>query len=261
MAIKPNGWMARPLREQAARQWGALSDALRGGKRQVQPELRDEAELLYRDLRSFLQLSDPRALRARDALAAMELPLGTDWRWRPPMFCGPIAPAGLAGPGNGQRLGDEVALWHDCGRQALILRQCRNLRSTDLAPFGLRLEVMGFTGSYLSISVDLPDHALDQLGKSHVLRLETVLQAERPITVYGRINLSQGPNTAQILRQLGDPIQDYACQRRMEFDLAYADLSDRRPEKAWLDLIFEAPHMNAVMVSDLVMSRHPRAEI
>lgn len=224
------------------------------------PEICDEARALHGDLTSFLQLADLRAARARAALSGHALPPGTDWRWRPPMFGGQISPAGIAGPGNGQRLGDEVALWHDCGQSALILRQQRNRRATDLAPFGLRLEVMGFTGKYLSLALDLPEEAAEGVDGGHVLRLETVLQAERRITVYGRVNVMQGPNTEQILRQLGDPIDDWVCNRVTEFDLGYAGLSGRPVSKIWLDLIFESPHMNAVSVSDVILSRHPRAD-
>ncbi|MFV0387036.1 DUF6478 family protein [Paracoccus sp. (in: a-proteobacteria)] len=260
-AIRLNSLLARPLRERAARQWSTISRSLRDGIRPSDPELRDEAEALHRDLSSFLQLTDPRAIRIRAALADMNLPLGTDWRWRPGMFCGPIAPSALVEPRNGQRLGHEVAVWHDCAHRALILRQRRNRRSTDLAPFGMSLEVMGFSGSYLSLSLDLPETVLEGLGTSHILRLETVLQAERPVTVYGRLNLLHGPNTAQMLRQLGDPISDQTCHRVIEFDLAYAELTERRIEKVWLDLIFEAPHMNGVELGDVVLSRHMRAEI
>lgn len=260
MAMIPSGRLARSLRGQVARQWSALTGGLQGGSR-LDPELRDEAAALHRDLSSLLQLSDPQAARARATLKGLDLPPGTDWRWRPPMFCGAAQTAGMAGPDSGQRLGGEVSLWHDCPQRALILRQCRNRRATDLAPYGMRLEVLGFTGSYLSLSLDLPADARQGLGLAHVLRLDCVLQAERPITVYARLNLSQGPNTAQMLRQLGDPIGDWPASRLTEFDLAYAGLTERDIGKVWLDLIFEAPHMNAVTLSDAVLSRHPRAEV
>lgn len=250
-----------PLRQGAGRQWHALAAAMRRGRRIENPQLRDEAATLARDVLTFLQLSDPRAVRARAGLDAMILPPGTDWRWRPPMFCGPATPPVLVAPDSGRRLGDEISLWHDCPHRALILRQWPNRRATDLAAFGLRLEVMGFAGSYLSLSLDLPDTTLQELGPDHVLRLEVVLQAERPVTVYGRVNLQQGPNTAQMLRQLGEPIGVDPAHRVVEFDLAHADLTPRRIEKAWLDLIVEAPRMNAVDLTDLVLSRHPRAQV
>ena len=258
--ISPDWWRA-PLRHGASRQWHALADALRRGKRLDDLQLRDEASLLGQDIAAFLQLSDPRAQRARAALGSMVMPAGTDWRWRPPMLCGPISPAAIVGPENGRHLGGEVALWHDCAQHALLLRQVQNRRATDLAAFGLRLEVMGCTGNYMSLSVEMPSEATEGLGRDHILRLETVLQAERPITVYGRLNLSQGPNTAQILRRLGHPIDTEPAHRVVEFDLAYADLALRPVERVWLDLIFEAPRMNAMDLTDIVLSRHPRAQI
>lgn len=258
--ISPDWWRA-PLRHGASRQWHSLAEAMRRGKRLDDPQLRDEASLLEQDVAAFLQLSDPRAQRARAALGSMAMPAGTDWRWRPPMLCGPISPAAIVAPRSGRRLGGEVALWHDCGQRALMLRQVQNRRATDLAAFGLRLEVMGFTGDYMSLSLDLPPEVTQGLTADHILRLEAVLRAERPITVYGRVNLSQGPNTARHLRQLGHPIDASPAHRVVEFDLAYADLAPRPVDKVWLDLIFEAPRMNAVTLTDIVLSRHPRAQI
>ncbi len=47
----------------------------------------------------------------------------------------------------------------------------------------------------------------------------------------------------------------------VEFDLAYSKLNEKRIEKIWLDLIFEAPDMNQVILRDLTFSRHRRAAI
>jgi len=45
-----------------------------------------------------------------------------------------------------------------------------------------------------------------------------------------------------------------------EFDLAYIPMNEKRLEKIWLDLIFEAPRMNAVEIRELFFSRHLRAQ-
>ncbi|MCF3973785.1 DUF6478 family protein [Paracoccus salsus] len=261
MAAKAQGWLARRIRDKAARQWLAQVDALARRDRPTLPEIRDEAAELHRTLTRFLQMSDARLPRGGDRADLATLPPGTDWHWRPLMLRGRITPAAMAAPRNGQRLGDEVALFHDCPHQALILRQHRNRRATDLSPYGLTLEMLGFSGSYLSLSLDLPDALRDELGPHHVLRLDTVLQAERAITVYGRLNITQGPNTETMLRQLGDPIEGRDCPRSVEFDLAYLDLTHRPIDKVWIDLIFEAPYMNAVTLSDAMLSRHPRAQM
>lgn len=261
MAFGLKGWPKPVNREKTAHKWGSLTEALKRGGPPPARGLRDEASRLYRELGSFLQLSDPRAIRARSGLARFINQPGTDWRWRASVLCGQALPAGLVEPEAGEALGDEIAVWHDCKNRALLLRQVMNRHAEDQAPFGLRLEVMGFTGSYLSLSLDLPEDVLHQLGKDQILRLETDLAAEMPITVYGRLNLVQGPNTEQVLRQLGDPIPQEKCRRVAEYDLAYAELSDRPIEKVWLDLIFSEPYMNTVTLSDMVLSRYPRAEL
>ena len=47
----------------------------------------------------------------------------------------------------------------------------------------------------------------------------------------------------------------------VEFDLAYSKLNEKRIEAAWIDLIFEGPEMNQVVLRDLTFSRSPRAQI
>lgn len=47
----------------------------------------------------------------------------------------------------------------------------------------------------------------------------------------------------------------------VEFDLAYSNMNEKRIEKAWLDVIFEGPEMNQVILRDLTFSRRLRAAI
>lgn len=229
--------------------------------RSTRQDLRQEAVSLRRNLDLFIMRADARGNRARQSLNSLPLPPGTDWRWRPGVFSGPLSPAGIAAPESGQALGPEVALWHDCPAQSLVLRQNSNQRATDLAPFGLHLEVFGFAGSYLSLSVELPETALEGLTRNHILRLETSLQTEQPLIIYGRLNIGHGPNTEQLLQQLSETTPDQLAHGLTEFDLAYTEMNERRLEKIWLDLIFEAPRMNAIDIRDLFLSRHMRANV
>lgn len=253
-------WLWQKLRLNASGQWAAAADRVARRRRPPPADLYEEARLLHADLTRFLQQAD--ALRQNGAGQALpQAQAGTDWWWRPLSLSRACEASALVAPGSGQRFGYELTLWHDCPRHALILRQIRNQRHPKHPPYALRLEMLGFGGDYLSLSMDLPDEARADLGSRHVLRLDGILAAERALTAYARINLVQGPNTATILRQLGDPIDGPGAERFAEFDLAYADITNRAIDKAWLDLIFAAPAMNAVTIHDLALSRHPRAEI
>ena len=53
-------------------------------------------------------------------------------------------------------LGDEVTVFHDCQISKLTLRQLRNYREADLVPFGLRMDVFRFDGSFLSLVLNMP---------------------------------------------------------------------------------------------------------
>ena len=148
-------------------------------------------------------------------------------------------------------------MFHDCPHAELAPRQLRNLREADLAPFGLRLDVLAFAGTYLSIAVDLPQDMVRGLTRRHLVRIDTIVELEKPLEIFARLNIRHGPNTEQIVRELPLGADDI----RVEFDLAYTRLNEKRIERAWLDLIFEAPEMNQVILCDLTFSRRKRAEL
>lgn len=261
MAMRPRKWIERKTREGARRQWSALAETAETLGPGRLRHLREEALDLRASLDRFLIRADRRAARSRQALDALHLPGGTDWRWRPPFMAGQISPRGVAGPEPGGTLGEGAALWHDCAERALILEQIGNSAATDLSPFGIRLEIFGFSGSFLSLSIDLPTSALSGLTRSHVLRLETGILAERAINVYARLNIGHGPNTDEMTLQLHSFQPGQPSQQVTEFDLAYTQMNEKRLEKIWLDLIFEAPRMNGVQIRELFLSRHLRAEL
>ncbi len=182
-------------------------------------------------------------------------PHGTDWAWRPALWREPLAMPGMSLVQSGTPLGDEIAVFHDCRHSELTLRQIRNLRESDLAPFGLRMDVFNFDGSFLSLALDLPHAAVDGLRKMHVIRAETIVELEKPLEIFVRLNVKHGPNTEQMVREL--PLHEETVM--VEFDLAYSKLNEKRIERAWIDLIFENPKMSQVTLRDLTLSRRPRA--
>ncbi|MCE8540043.1 hypothetical protein KBY27_21485 [Ruegeria pomeroyi] len=214
-----------------------------------------------RDLRIHLD----RLINVADGRLALPLigssffpkPHGTDWSWRPELWRGPLASPGLSSVPTRSTLGGEVTLFHDCEFSELTLRQLRNLREADLAPYGLRMDVFKFDGSFLSLVIDLPDTAAEGMTRAHLLRVDTIIESEKPLEIFARLNIRHGPNTEQIVRELPLHEQDVM----VEFDLAYSRLNEKRIEKIWLDLIFEAPEMNQVILRDLTFCRHRRAAL
>lgn len=260
MAVRPRKWFERKTRERSQLQWAEMAESVEFmGPGRIRG-LTEEALALRASLNRFLMRGDRKAAMSRTALDALHLPGGTDWRWRPGFMAGQITPRGISAPEAGTRLGDRAAVWHDCAENALILEQMHNPRATDLSPFGMRLEVFGFSGNFLSISIDLPTDALDGLTRNHILRLETTLVVERPINVYARLNVGHGPNTDEVLQQLRGMDAGLQSQQVVEFDLAYTEMNEKRLEKIWLDLIFESPRMSAVELRELFLSRHLRAD-
>ncbi len=218
--------------------------------------LRSRARRTQRELDRLIATAESRLALPHVGSNAMHRPLGADWLWRPEPWRLPMSPRGHAGLDRRTELAPGVTLFHDCPLQEIALRQERNGRPGDLAPFGLALEVLGFEGSFLSLALDLPEGAADGLQRRHLLAAELDIEAERPLALQARLNVKHGPNTEQILA--GVTLGKGAT---VEFDLAYSNLNEKRVGKIWLDLIFEAPAQNAIRLRDLTMSRRPRAEV
>lgn len=184
-------------------------------------------------------------------------PLHSDWSWRPALWRGPIFPPGLAAVDSKATMGEELTIFHDCRISELTIRQLRNTREEDLAPYGLRMDVFQFDGSFLSVVIELPPSAIQGLGRKHLLRMNAVVETEKKLEIFARLNIQHGPNTEQMVREM--PLDDTSLS--VDFDLAYTKLNEKRVERAWIDLIFEGPEMNQVMLRDLNFSRRPRLEV
>lgn len=218
---------------------------------------RSKARTLRNHLNRLIYVADNRLALPAIGGDAFQVPHDTDWAWRPEAWRGPLANPGLSSVKSKSMLGSEVTLFHDCAFSELTLRQLRNTREADLAPYGLRMDVFKFDGSYLSLAIDLPEGVTNGLKRKHLIRLETIVEMEKPLEIFARLNIKHGPNTEQIVREL--PLQDKEVV--IEFDLAYTKLNEKRIDRLWLDLIFEGPQMNQIILRDLTFSRRPRAEL
>jgi hypothetical protein len=258
-------WMEGALDRAALRRWTA---AARAAPRAELSALRRDlarADALRARLGEVLAVAGDRLALPRIGSQAFPRPAGTDWAWRPKFWRGPLARKGEAGVESRTLIGEEATLFHDCRISEITLRQLRNTRAGDLAPFGLRLDVFRFDGSYLALAIDLPAAACEGLKRRHLVRLDIAVELEKPLEIFARLNIRHGPNTEQVVREL--PLRQAAAPGAspgevwVEFDLAYTKLNEKRVEKMWLDLIFEGPEMNQITLRDLTFARYPRAEL
>lgn len=261
MAFRPQNWVNQIARNLASAEWARLSKNVSSIRPSRLRDLREEAVVLRRDLDQFMLISGARSAFSHAELAALLLPGGTDWRWLPGIFIDRISPTGVASPVSGRELSGSAALWHDCDLAAVVARQIQNVEVTDLASFGLRIETLGFSGSFLSLAISLPPEALENLTRDHIIRLEISVQVERPINLYARLNVGNGPNTEEILRHLGDMTLGRVSTHVIEFDLAMTEMNEKRIDNIWLDLILEQPVMNSVIMREMIFSRHLRANV
>ncbi|WP_415919138.1 DUF6478 family protein [Tateyamaria sp. SN6-1] len=257
MAGKSISFIDKVAHRRAMRRWAR---AARNASDTALNELRGHrsaARLLRTHLDRLIHRADERLALPAIGSTSFPKPHNADWSWRPELWRGPLARPGISSVETKSMLGDEVTLFHDCAFSELTLRQLRNLREEDLAPYGVRLDVFKFDGSFLSLVVDLPAAAIDGLKKTHLIGVNAIVEMEKPLEIFARLNIRHGPNTEQIVREL--PLNEEDVM--VEFDLAYSKLNERRVERAWLDLIFEGPEMNQVTLRDLTFSRRPRAAL
>ena len=257
MTDKMDSLLDRLMHQRVMRRWGRAAGEAEDADFDTLRVLRSRARQIRREIDRVLHVADGRLTLPLIGSNAMRKPLGTDWSWRPELWRGPISPPGLAAVPTRATMGSEVTVFHDCAESELTLRQIRNTRAEDLAPFGLRMDVFHFDGSFLSLVVDLPAEAVQGLKLRHLIRLDTVIEMEKPLEIFARLNVKHGPNTEQIVREL--PLQE--SEVMVEFDLAYTKMNEKRVERAWVDLIFEGPQLNQVVLRDMTFSRRPRAEL
>ncbi len=251
------GFLSRLLTRRSVRRWAKLAkEATVADLRDLRKQ-RAQAREIKRHLDELIFYADGRLALPAIGNQSFPKPHDADWSWRPELWSGPLPSPGIASVESKAMLGREATMFHDCARSEITLRQIRNVREADLAAFGVRLDVFRFDGSYLSLALDLPPEAAEGLKRRHLIRLDTILEMEKPIEIFARLNIKHGPNVEQVVREL--PLHEKEVM--VEFDLAYTKLNEKRVEKLWLDLIFEGPEMNQVTLRDLTFSRRPRAEL
>jgi hypothetical protein len=218
--------------------------------------LRSRARSLSRHVDRVLHVAEGRLALPLAGQAAIRRPMHSDWAWRPELWAGPVKSLGHAMVETKTPVGREAKVFHDCALSELSIRQVRNMRAEDIAPYGVRMDVFQFDGSFLSLVLDVPSEGVEGLSRSHVIRLEIRIETEKPLEVFGRINVRHGPNVEQLVREFSGSNGEFM----VEFDLSATRMNEARVERAWLDLIFEGPEMNQIVLRDVTLSRRPRAE-
>jgi len=241
-------WIERALFKRSLARWAEEADRSEKTDLPRLKALRKRAWALRSHLDRLIAQSESR-LRP---VPAIPRPLGADWLWRPDIFSEARA-IPLVGTDR-SRISADMTLFHDCGLGELGICQIRDRDPQSETPFALQIDVFEFQGGFLSLAIDLPEAAVQGLRRKHVIMLSVRSKFERQGRMFARLNVRHGPNAEQILAEVDQ-------SGTVEFDLVYSKLNEARVEKMWLDLIFEDPRMNRIVLQDLTMIRRPRAEI
>lgn len=257
MAGQMSGFVDRFLHKRALRRWGVAADRAPATDLEGLRSLRARARALRRNLDRVIHEAEHRLAMPVIGSNIIRKQRGTDWAWRPELWKGSIPVPGMASVPGRALIYDGATIFHDCRHSELTVRQIRNTRDVDIAPFGFRMDVFRFDGSFLSLVVDLPEDAARGLKQKHIIRMDVIVEMEKPLEIFARLNIKHGPNVEQIVREL--PLNEEEVM--VEFDLAYSKINEKRVERLWVDLIFEGPEMNQIILRDVTFSRRPRAEL
>ena len=249
-------FVRKRLHAKSLRRWDTAARAAQTIDLALLRQMRSQAKQMRRRVDQVTHTADSRLTLPRIGTNAIRKPPQADWAYRPEIWRGPINPVGMAAVQTKSQIGNAATLYHDCQISELTLRQVRNTREGDLAPFGLRMDVFKFDGSFLSLVVDMPEDAVVGLRRNHILRMTAEVETEKPLEIFGRLNIKYGPNVEQVVRELPMDSDDMT----VEFDLAHTQISENRLERIWVDLIFEGPELNEINLRDLTFSRRPRAD-
>lgn len=216
------------------------------------------AGLQLRDsIDAAIKTSSDALRKSEDEGVAIHLPSRADWSYRPGAWLDLMSPQGHAPLRSGTQLNRGVALYHDCDLGRISLRQLPQTRASSLPPYCLDLDVLTFSGTYLSLVAELPKDAVSDFTQNDLLRVQIDLEMETNEDVFVRLNVKNGPNTEQISRHL-----DLSAKSLwVEFDLHYTNIEFHLITDIWIDLIFEKPAMNRIILNDLTCVRRPRASV
>lgn len=254
MARHADRYLDRLLHRRALRFWRRGTQDAEHSDKGTLIRRRDAALALGAATQAYVRACDRElAHRARKGHAAQR-PLGADVLWRPEVSSVPLPTPGQAGVHTQTALGGDVTLFHDCPRNEIIVRQ---RAGTGLALFMPQFEVFAFEGSFLSLAIALPPRMLSGLQARHVIGLQSQIDPMPGGDVFCRLSIEQDAQTLQI-----DP--DVVRDGHMlsaDFDLAFSALRDAPITQMWIDLIFASPAFAKFTLSELCMTRRPRAEL
>lgn len=220
--------------------------------------VRSDARALRREAHRLFQAADG-AMRAPATSGSLPgTSSRTEWAKRVTALAHPVFPTGYCPVPSGTALADDISLHHDGSETAAIaLRQERTFEAEILAPYGIVCDCLDFDGTYLSFALSLEEETVSRISPHDLLRITLTLEAETPVTAYGRLNIRHGPNTETMVREIDLRRPEVV----LEYDLFYTDMEVDQITGVWVDLIFERPAMNRFALREAVISRRRRADV
>ncbi|PIB26532.1 hypothetical protein BFP76_11560 [Amylibacter kogurei] len=188
---------------------------------------------------------------------SLNAPNKTDWCKRPKAWSVTQSTLPASASGSPQKICSSVILFHDCPLGNIQIEQTKSSHQDTTANFDLSIKVGKFEGSYLSLVVTLPNDAIIDLSHNHILQSNLLVDCEPSMDIYARLNLKSKSGTQQIIRTF-EPTD---ISRVVNFDLQGHVTRDRIIDKSWIDVSFDNPENQSIILHDLTCFRRRRAAI
>ena len=195
------------------------------------------------------------ALATKQSRAMIRKPARCLGSYRAGVLAQEMSPNSLVGVSGNVALHQDMRLYHDCGLKEVTLRQLAGQKKSVGAPYKLVTDVLDFDGQYMSYSLDIPTELYQGLNPDELYKVVVILRSETPMSALVRLNLELGPEVKyleQALDLTGQSVE-------LSFDPWSFDLS--KMSKIWVDILFNAPRYQRMVLEDFVVHRCLKPEI
>ena len=118
---------------------------------------------------------------------------------------------------------------------------------------GLTLELTAFSGSYVSLAMEIPTAQAEKMREGHLLEVTFRADASHPTLADIRVNFERAEGLAQVGVNRVLSHGGYRCL----LDLAHTEIGE--VSAVWVDLILRRPWDRMVKLRDLTIALCPRS--
>ena len=213
-------------------------------------------DVLRTEFEKSQQKLDCALVAAKSSHQILRKPARSRNSYRAAMLCQSMDPPSRIDVKSNTQIAADANLFHDAKLSEITLRQVSNNNPKSGCAFSVGIDVLKFSGDYISISFALPEDFWKASEAKDLIKVDLNVQLEAQAECYLRLNTNDGPNVSSITQDINALGKD----ERITFDPT--QLEANPPNTAvWIDLIVNDPEYNQVKINEFAVHRTVKAEI